>query len=81
MANIPDFINNSKAEEKRAIESTYQDKIHEEKPNKNKEVYTTIKVRKEYKEIFDALAHESYQTRIDFIEDLINYWKDSHKKE
>ncbi|CUT97032.1 conserved hypothetical protein [Staphylococcus capitis] len=81
MANIPEFIkDSSKTNEKRAIESTYQDAPNVKSDSSNKEVYTTIKVRKEYKKLFDELAHEAYQSRIDFIEDLIEYWRKGHKK-
>jgi hypothetical protein len=81
MANIPEFLNNpTKTKEKEAIESTYQDTSNVTPAKKNKEEYTTIKVRKEYKKQFDELAHEAYQSRIDFIvESLIEYWREGHQ--
>ncbi|WP_049432294.1 hypothetical protein [Staphylococcus hominis] len=68
-----DFIEN-------LIESKSQDKSNNIIEKNPKDSFTTIKVRKEYKQLFDKLAHEAYQSKGEFIESLIEYWREGHKK-
>ncbi|EOB9080710.1 hypothetical protein ACIXLL_002773 [Staphylococcus aureus] len=74
MPNFPDDIVREMNSEKKAIESTYQDDGNLQKPKKQKNAYTTIKVSREYKELFDVLAHKAFSKRIEFIEEIIESW-------
>ncbi len=74
MPNFPGDIVRGINSEKKAIESPYQDDSNLQKLKKQKNTYTTIKVSREYKELFDVLAHKAFSKRIDFIEEIIESW-------
>jgi predicted DNA-binding ArsR family transcriptional regulator len=76
MSNFPEDIVREMNSGKKAIESTYQDDGNLQKPKKQKKnAYTTIKVSKEYKELFDVLALKAFSKRIEFIEEIIESWE------
>lgn len=74
MLNFPEDIVRGVNGEKKVTESTYQDNGNLQKLKKQKNAYTTIKVSREYKELFDVLAHKAFSKRIDFIEEIIESW-------
>jgi hypothetical protein len=75
MPNFPDDIVREMNDGKKAIESTYQDDGNLQNQRNKKNAYTTIKVSREYKELFDVLAHKAFSKRIEFIEEIIESWE------
>ncbi|WP_251522053.1 hypothetical protein [Staphylococcus sp. Marseille-Q6910] len=76
-----DFNKLSKMDQfKSEMEKNYKNQGRDQIVNEYKQTFTSLKIDKDYKLLFDELAFNNRKKKLEFIEDLLEFWGEHNDK-